>query len=163
LDEKSNALAHLLRRGGVRAGDSLVILLPNDLAWPIAVAAGMRTGLAVTPINWHVRTTELTPMLAESQPAAIITNLELTPPARAATATIGCGRWTMMVDGALSRPVILHTTLEGLPTTPVEDDLLGAQVLFSGGTTGRPTAYRQPPPGILPLEAPPRHPALGEQ
>ncbi|MDT0201667.1 AMP-binding protein [Nocardioides sp. AE5] len=161
LDARSNALAHLLRRNGVRPGDSLVILLPNDLAWPVAVAAGMRTGLEVTPINWHLRSTELVPMLAEAAPAALVTSPDLAPLAMQACAHLDRTPYVLTVGGEITGTTEFDSALDGLPTTPVEDELLGARVLFSGGSTGRPKAYRQPLLGIHPLDAPARHPGLG--
>ncbi len=163
LDARSNALAHLLRNSGVTPGDSLAILLPNDLAWPVAVAAGMRSGLEVTPINWHVRATELTPMLEEAAPTAILTSLELAPLALRATANLPRKPLVLTIGGELSGSSEFWSAIEGLPTTPVDNELLGARVLFSGGTTGRPKAYRQPLLGIHPLDAPARHPGLGHE
>lgn len=161
LDAWSNALAHLLRRSGVVAGDSLVIFAPNDLAWPVAVAAGMRTGLQVTPVNWHVGATELRPMLHEAAPAAIVTTTGLASVVLDALAgSAGRRPLVLTVDGEAHGTSELWSSLDALPTTPIDCELLGARVLFSGGTTGTPKAFRQPLLGVHPLEAPARHPGL---
>lgn len=160
LDERSNQLAHLMRANGVRPGDALVILLPNDLAWPVAVAAGMRTGLEVTPVNWHLRRSELVPILQESSPAAVVTSRELLPLVQETTASLDRAPLLLTVDGETEASTNFWSALDTMPSTPVEDELLGARVLFSGGTTGRPKAYRQPLLGIHPLDAPARHPGL---
>lgn len=160
LDERSNALAHLLRARGVGPGAALVLILPNDLAWPVAVAAGMRAGLLVTPVNWHLRFEELAPILREAAPAAVVTTMELTAVVNAALEPGPAGPVILTVDGEASGTSHLWTALDDHPTTPIDNELLGARVLFSGGTTGRPKAYRQPLLGIHPLDAPPRHPGL---
>ncbi|MFD5497264.1 AMP-binding protein [Streptomyces sp. NPDC127091] len=156
LDAYSNQFAHLLRQNGVRPGDALAIIAENGLGWPIVVAAGMRSGVEVTPINWHLKPAELASILEECSPAAIVTSAKLRDVVSDALAT----------SGVTSRLVVemddLAETCRTLPTTPIEDELLGARVLYSGGSTGRPKAYRQPLLGIHPADAPPRHSHLAQ-
>jgi fatty-acyl-CoA synthase len=161
----------------VTPGDSFVILLPNCTAWPIAVAAGMRTGLQVTPVNWHLRSTELIPLLTDADPAAVITNRDLAPLVQQALAEradpplvliVGEPGGTSPADDAdhastAATVLDLDAALAPQPVTPVPDELLGARTLYSGGTTGRPKAHRQPLLGIHPLDAPARHPGLAEK
>lgn len=161
LDERSNALAHLLRRSGVGPGQAIALFLPNDLSWPVVVAAGMRSGLLVTPLNWHVRPAELAPMLADARPAAVVTTVGLAPVVlEVARGLRQVPPMLLTVDGEIAGSRHLWTVLDGLPTSPIADEMLGARVLFSGGTTGQPKAFRQPLLGVHPLDAPPRHPAL---
>lgn len=161
LDARSNQLAHLLRERGVAAGDSLVIFLPNHLSWPIAVAAGMRTGLLVTPVNWHLGPDEIAPILSTANPAAIVTCRDLAPTVLAALPSHHrC--LVLSVDGACEGTTALAEVIADQPPRPVADEVLGARVLFSGGTTGTPKAYRQPLLGVHPLDAPARHPGLAD-
>ncbi|MGF6883707.1 long-chain acyl-CoA synthetase [Nocardia sp. GAS34] len=159
LDRRSNQLAHLLRGRGVGPGWSLVLVLENRIEWPIVVAAGMRSGLYVTPLNWHLAASELAVLLAEAEPAAIVTSAAL----RATVAEALAGRDDVILlstdddgDGFDD----LATAIADLPDTPIADELLGARVLYSGGTTGRPKAFRQQLLGVHPAEAPARHAGL---
>lgn len=161
LDAQSNQLAHLLRERGVKAADSLVIYLPNHISWPVAVAAGMRTGLLVTPVNWHLGPDELAPILSSAEPAVIVTCRELAPTILSALPPDHhC--LVLSVDGAADGASALAEMTADQPITPVSDELLGARVLFSGGTTGSPKAYRHPLLGVHPLKAPARHPGLAD-
>jgi hypothetical protein len=54
LEARTNRLAHALRRLGMTVGDHLAVLVDNRLEYFEAVWAGMRSGLLVTPINWHL-------------------------------------------------------------------------------------------------------------
>ena len=74
LDRGSNRLAHLFRQHGIRSGDTVALVLENRIEWPIVIAAGMRSGLYVTPLNWHLNPAELAQLLADARPRALITS-----------------------------------------------------------------------------------------
>ena len=54
MESRSNRLAHAFRSLGLGVGDHVAILMENRLEYFEAVWAGMRSGLFVTPINWHL-------------------------------------------------------------------------------------------------------------
>jgi long-chain acyl-CoA synthetase len=158
LDDASNRLAQRLRRAGVQAGDTLLIAMENRIEWPVAVAAGMRAGLYVTPVNSHLRSGELAALVAEARPAAVLTS-----PALAAAVAQALGDATPLrlcaggpADGFRS----FDHELASVPAEPIADELFGARVLYSGGTTGRPRAFRQKLLGVHPADAPARHGGL---
>ena len=74
LDRASNRLAHVFRQHGIRAGDTLAVVLENRIEWPVVVAAGLRSGLYVAPLNWHLNPAELGALLADARPRALITS-----------------------------------------------------------------------------------------
>ena len=125
LDAQSNQVAHLLHNHGVRPGDSLVILLPNGIAWPVVVAAGMRSGLEVTPMNWHLKSTELAPMLREAAPAAVVTNVDMAPLVIESTSDAARPPLVLTVSGACPGAQDLWSSLQDLPATPIRQELLG--------------------------------------
>jgi fatty-acyl-CoA synthase len=158
-DRTSNQLAHLLRERGVGAGGSLVLVMENRIEWPVVVAAGMRAGLFVTPLNWHLAAGELAALLAEARPAVVVTSAALRATVAAALAG-RAGVVRLCVDGADEGFEDFHGAIANRPQTPIADELLGARVLYSGGTTGRPKVFRQQLLGIHPAAAPARHAGL---
>lgn len=170
LDRRSNQLARFWHAQGVAPGDSVVLVMENNLAWPVAVAAGMRSGLYVTPVNWHLKPAELAALIREDRPAAIVTSVALvaqvvaavgddeTPPVIVVADGDAGGDETVW-DGA-GGVIGLEAALAGQPTEPLDTELLGARVLYSGGTTGRPKRFAQPLLGIHPEQAPRRHSGL---
>lgn len=161
LDRRSNQLAHAWWDAGVRPGDSVVIAMENRLSWPIVTAAGMRSGLLVTPVNWHLRADDLAVLFGEARPTAVVTSTALAPAVTSAIATAEVTPLsTICVDGPADGCLDLAVATTGLPETPLDDELLGARVLFSGGTTGRPKRFAHPLLGIHPADAPRRHSAL---
>src|SRR5580658_3414212 len=53
LNGRSNQLARALRARGVQAGDSATLLSGNRPEFSETVFAAQRSGLRLTPVNWH--------------------------------------------------------------------------------------------------------------
>lgn len=162
LDRASNRLAHLFRQHGIRAGDTVALVLENRIEWPVVVAAGMRSGLYVAPLNWHLNPAELAALLADARPRAVITSTAIAPSLAGIAGDLG-GSAAWCVDGAADGFADLRTAMAFQPATPIDDESLGARVLYSGGTTGRPKAFRQRLLGVHPAAAPARHAELTER
>ncbi|OBA70922.1 AMP-binding protein [Gordonia sp. 852002-10350_SCH5691597] len=169
LDAASNQLAHHWRTRGVGPGDSAVIAMENNLAWPIAVAAGMRSGLYVTPVNWHLKPAELAALLVEARPRAVVTSATLADDVVEALRLAGLGDAgdsevdVTVVGGSTPGYMSMADALQRQPTTPIADERLGARVLYSGGTTGRPKRFAQQLLDVHPAQAPQRHSGLVEK
>lgn len=161
LDEQSNQLAHLLRTRGVHTGDSIVLMMENRIEWPVVVAAGMRSGLFVTPVNWHLTAGELSAILDEAAPAALVTSAMLAD--TVATALPDRHDTLVLCTDPGTAFEHLATALAEQPRTPIADERFGARVLYSGGTTGRPKAFRQKLLDIHPSQAPVRHAGLAAE
>ncbi|GAA3044760.1 acyl-CoA synthetase [Gordonia defluvii] len=157
LDAESNRLAQFWWHHGVRPGDAVVIVMENNIWWPVAVAAGMRSGVYVTPVNWHLAVPELAALLAQAAPTAVVTSTGMAAVAVAALARGELKPTVISVDGPAPGCTDLATAVADVSAEPLADELLGARVLFSGGTTGRPKRFVQPLLGVHPAQAPPRH------
>ena len=77
LDELSDALAVALIGRGFQAGDRLALYLQNTPAFPIATLAAWKAGGVAVTINPMNRRRELSLILADSQPRAIVAIDEL--------------------------------------------------------------------------------------
>jgi long-chain acyl-CoA synthetase len=165
LDRASNRLAHLFRQHGMGVGDTVALVLENRIEWPVVVAAGMRSGLYVTPLNWHLKPAELAQLLADARPRVLITSAAIAARLAAVAGDLsGIAAWC--VDGDPNIPAgfaDLRVAMSSQPETPIDDESLGARVLYSGGTTGRPKAFRQKLLGVHPAAAPPRHAELTDR
>lgn len=175
LDRLSNQVAHVFRQHGIGAGDTVAVVLENRIEWPAIVAAGMRSGLYVAPLNWHLNPAELTALLADARPRALITSAAIAAglsggPSDSLGGSLrgglrgglgGIAAWC--VDGAPPGFADLSAAMAAQPATPIDDESLGARVLYSGGTTGRPKAFRQRLLGVHPAQAPPRHAELTDR
>lgn len=77
LELRSNQVAQLLRARGLRAGDRLALFLPNRIEFIELWLAAAKLGLIVVPINVLFRARELTHLLHDAEPAAVVTTREL--------------------------------------------------------------------------------------
>jgi long-chain acyl-CoA synthetase len=72
-DEYSARLAAYFQRDlGLRAGDRIALMMPNVIAYPIALFAALRAGLVVVNVNPLYTAPELVNLIADSSPRAIV-------------------------------------------------------------------------------------------
>ena len=77
LEVRSNRLAHLLRARGLQAGDRLAFFLQNRIEVIDLWLAGAKLGLIIVPINVLYRERELTHIVRDAAPTAVVTSREL--------------------------------------------------------------------------------------
>lgn len=93
LDERASRLAHALRAlavGSFDAGGRLAVMLPNSLEFIECLAASAKLGVASLTLNWHLRTDELTWILADAGAGALVAHSDLRAVVEAAVAGAGC-------------------------------------------------------------------------
>jgi long-chain acyl-CoA synthetase len=71
-----------LSRLGVRQGDSVCILMRNDIAFLEAAYAAMRLGAYAVPVNWHFKPEEVAYVLKDSGTRVLIGHADLLHPLR---------------------------------------------------------------------------------
>ena len=95
LDQASDALAARLLAGGCRAGDRLALYLQNMPGFIIGLLAGWKAGAVPVPVNPMNRQRELTMLLADCTPRAMLCQDTL---------------FHDVVDGLPEKPALIVTT-----------------------------------------------------
>ena len=72
LDARSNRLAHLLARRGIRAGDRVAVYLANSIEWIDTYLACIKLGVIVVPVNILYKGREIAHILGDAEPAAVV-------------------------------------------------------------------------------------------
>jgi long-chain acyl-CoA synthetase len=66
-----------LQRLGVKQGDSVCILMRNDIAFLEAAYAAMRLGAYAVPVNWHFKPEEINYVLKDSGTSVLIGHADM--------------------------------------------------------------------------------------
>ncbi len=145
LNARANQLARVFRGAGLKADDGVAMLLVNRPEFLEVYYACMRSGLRITPINWH---------LTGDNASYVVGNCE----AKAFLADVRCQQSAVdaLKDNAVQLKVALAVggEIEGFDDydavvgaqdeSNIENPEIGGQMLYTSGTTGRPKGvYRK--------------------
>ncbi|UGT56731.1 class I adenylate-forming enzyme family protein [Nocardia asteroides] len=114
--DRVHAAAAVLHRAGVRPGDVVAVVLPNQVELVVALFAAWRLGAAVTPVNPGLTDDEIRYQLDDSGAAVVVGAPERT-----------CVTLDVAALTAPAGPVAAVTPEDGL-----------ALIIYTSGTTGRP-------------------------
>ncbi len=143
LDERSNQTAHALREAGLQPGETFALFAENSARYLEIYWAAMRSGLYVTCISSRLTAPEVEYIIQDSGSKLLIASAQLGATAIEAKQLTGLkDGWS--IDGEIEGFTALETQRERFPTTPIPDEMHGADMLYSSGTTGRPKGIRAP-------------------
>jgi long-chain acyl-CoA synthetase len=151
-EDAANRAAQLFRAQGLQRGDHVAFFFENNLRMLEVEGGAERTGLYFTCVNSYLAPDEVAYIINDSESKVVVTSKakrevamqlpELCPKVE---------RWLMAdidaPDGAFEP---LAEALAAFPPEHVEDEKLGAAMLYSSGTTGRPKGILRPLPDIHP-------------
>jgi long-chain acyl-CoA synthetase len=75
--DRAARIAGGLQRLGVKQGDSVCILMRNDIAFIEAAYAAMRLGAYAVPINWHFKPEEINYVLKDSGASVLVGHADM--------------------------------------------------------------------------------------
>src|SRR5574341_374833 len=149
LNARANQLARGLRRRGLDEGDAVALMCTNRPEFAEVWAACQRTGLRLTPINWHLTGGEAGYIVDDSEAKAVIADTRLGEAARGAIASASRAGVRLAVGGPIPGFDDYDAVLENEPTTDVDAPVLGGVMLYTSGTTGRPKGVHRAPANDL--------------
>jgi acyl-CoA synthetase (AMP-forming)/AMP-acid ligase II len=141
LDDQSLRLARFLRARGLRPGDVLAIFMENHPSYLVANWAARRSGLYYTCVNSHLHAPVLDYILRDSGAKALVTSFgqrEVVEQLFDLSPQLVC----LMADGTIPGFESLEDVASERWTNVDLEELPGSEMLYSGGTTGRPKGVR---------------------
>ncbi|THH37287.1 acyl-CoA synthetase [Aliishimia ponticola] len=154
LDSRSNQAAHGFRKLGVGPGENIALLFENCLDFVVLTWAAQRSGLFYTAISCHLTADEISYIVGDCAAKVLVvssTFSEFLPAIQTA-----CPDVRIFVSGGAEGAEQDWNAFErSMPTIPVADETVGADLLYSSGTTGRPKGVvreftRQPIDTVIP-------------
>lgn len=149
LNANANRLVRALRRRGVGPGSSVALVCSNRPEFAETMAAALRGGYRITPINWHLTGEEIAYIVDDAEAAALIGDARFADALTDAAGRCDGLRAPLAVGGEIAGFEAYEAALGAESPDDIPDPEPGRQMYYTSGTTGRPKGvYR--PLGALP-------------
>ena len=137
-------LAHALRARGLQPGAVVAFSMKNRAALLEVYLAAMQLGLYVTQINTGLLAAEVAHVLGDSGAALVFCDATTVAVVRAACELAGLSSDACVCVDPGPAPTELERLKLGQPSEPPAERRLGALLLYTSGTTGRPKGVKRP-------------------
>ena len=146
---RANQLVHGLRSAGMQAGDSIVVVQPNDLPMVELYFAALQAGWRITPVNHHLAGPEIAYIVDDSEARFVIGHERFADQLVKAqdASSLPHEGWFSVGDVAGFRS--WEELTAGQPSTNPEDRAAGQATHYTSGTTGRPKGVRR---ALVPID-----------
>ncbi|EED34878.1 long-chain-fatty-acid--CoA ligase [Luminiphilus syltensis NOR5-1B] len=144
LDRRSNQIAQLLRTAGVHTGDHIALLMGNRRELIEIACAAERAGVIFSPIPTHLGEEDIRHILENSGATLFFAALEWVDIAQAAAAGLTGLTQRYLMDGVVDGWDSFEEVIDQMPECAIDDQALGAPLIYTAGTTGRPKAVLPP-------------------
>ena len=132
---KAAALAHELMDAGVKPGDFVALLAPNQPEWGVGYFGALLAGGVLVPLDVNLQEGELANILEKAKPVCLVTDAQ--EEERSRTLAGGLASTCTVLRFDVQRDVDPAALLDALPGSERSPADL-ALVSFSSGTTGTP-------------------------
>ena len=142
LEERANQCAQLFRSQGLQTKDHIAIYMENNRQYLEVCSAASRAGLVYTAISTHLKISEIEYIVSNCGAKAFITSKAMGGTVADLADKIPDVISRFMVGGTIDGFDSYEEQTAAFPTTPIDDEAAGMDMLYSSGTTGRPKGIK---------------------
>jgi len=143
LNAEANRLARTWRARGVAPGDAVAAMISNRPEFVVVLAAAQRSGLRLTPINWHLTGDEAAYIVDDCEARVLVADHRFAAMALFAGERATRPMVRMAVGGSIAGFEELEVVTAREDPSDLPDPKLGGTMLYTSGTTGRPKGVRR--------------------
>jgi long-chain acyl-CoA synthetase len=151
LNARTNQLARALRSSGLQPGDALAVLSHNSFELVETFLATRRIGVRLTPLSFHLGADEVEYILRDCDAKAFIAASRFADVAVAAANGAPAVRSRLATGGDIPGFERYRDFLRAHDGGDIEQPVLGTNMLYTSGTTGRPKGVER---AAVPLVTP---------
>ncbi len=144
LNYRVNQLARAFRSAGLGPDDAVAMLLVNRCEFLEVYYAAMRTGMRVTPINWHLTGDDAAYIVANCEAKVFVADIACQASALEALQGTSEVRLALAVGGEIEGFSSYEAALDLHAGDNIDNPAMGTQMLYTSGTTGRPKGVYRP-------------------
>ncbi len=153
LDERANRVANGLHALGLRRGDGVAVVLPNEVAFVELYLATLQSGLYLTCINFHLTGPEVAYIVNDCEADVLVFHERYATAALAAADEIGLPAERRFAVGSIDGYRPYEEMAAGQSGERPAERSSGTTMLYTSGTTGRPKGVRRRLPDADPNDA----------
>ncbi len=145
INAQANRIVRLLRQHGLKAGDAVALVCSNRAEFVEVLAACQRAGWRITPVNWHLTADEIAYIVNDCEAKAVFCENRVSA---SESAIAQCPNVQLKIAIGAPIPGFLDygPTLAQYDGADIDNPVLGNQMMYTSGTTGRPKGvYRAQP------------------
>jgi len=153
LNARSNKFARFMHAMGLKPGDHVAVMMENNLLFFEILWGAMRAGMVIVPVNRYSTPQEASYVISNSDAKLVIFSNAIREVAKQVHGQLGNCR-KLMTGGDLENWESYESALSPFSEEPVTDEWLGAIMLYSSGTTGRPKGILRNQPAMKAADGP---------
>jgi long-chain acyl-CoA synthetase len=146
----SNQIVHGLRALGLSPGDTIAVMLTNEVAMLELYMAAVQAGWYMTPINSHLTASEVAYIVGDCDAKALFCNPRTADACVQAAKSLNFPAKVCFSTGPVTGFRPLSELKAGQPTSLPSDRRAGASMTYTSGTTGQPKGVRRPLAPVAP-------------
>jgi long-chain acyl-CoA synthetase len=145
LNARVNQLSRVFRAAGLTTDDAVAMLITNRPEFIEVFYACQRTGLRVTPINWHLTGDNASYIVENCEAKAFIADARCSQSAiDALNDNRSQVKLALAVGGHVEGFADYDEYLNAEDVSNIDNPEIGSQMLYTSGTTGRPKGVYRP-------------------